>query len=99
MVNMPYWAVKQPRNVLKAFWKHIKFRNLKPATRDIFVYSIQLSTYLFKRETCKFVYIQSHYRVYVSAHTYYLYSRFIFRQILFNVVCKAFSRVQIKVGA
>lgn len=29
----------------------------------------------------------SHYRVYVSAGTYYLKSRFILRQMLFNVVC------------
>ena len=41
-------------------------------------------------------YTPSHYRVYVSASKYHLKSRFIFRQILFNVVCKAFSRVQLK---
>ena len=50
----------------------IKFRNLKRARGSIFVYSIQLSTYLLKRETCKFAYTLSHYRVYVSARTYYL---------------------------
>ena len=46
-----------------------KFRNLKRATGSIFVQSIQLSTYSFKRETCK--YTPSRYRVYVSARTYY----------------------------
>ena len=75
-----------------------KFQNLKCATGRIFVYSIQLSTYLFKHETCTFVYKLSHYHVYVSARTYYLRSIFIFCQILFNVVCKAFSPVQIKVN-
>ena len=81
------------------FWSGFNFRNLKRATDSSFVYSIQLSTYLFKRVTCKFVCTPSHYRVYVSACTYYLLSRFIFCQILFNVVCKVFSYVQIKVNA
>ena len=39
-----------------------KFRNLKRATRSVLVHSIQLSTYLFQRETCNFVYTPSHYR-------------------------------------
>ena len=73
-----------------------KFRNLKRAARSVLVHSIQLFTHLFKRQTCNFVYTPSHYRVYVSTRTYYLSSRFIFRQILFNVVCKALSRVQIR---
>ena len=71
----------------------IKFRNLKRTTEGILVHSIQL-----KRETCKFVTTPSHYRVCVSARTYYLKSRFILRQILFSVVCKAFSLVQIEVS-
>ena len=50
----------------------IKFRNLKRGRGSIFVYSIQLSWYLLKRETSKFVYSLSHYRVYVCARTYYL---------------------------
>ena len=47
----------------------------------------------------KFVYTPSHICVYVSARTYYLHSRYIFRQILFDVVCEAFLCVQIEVGA
>ena len=45
------------------FWSGFNFQNLKHATGSIFVYSIQLSTYLFKRVTCKFVCTPSHYRV------------------------------------
>ena len=81
------------------FWSGFNFRNLKRATDSSFVYSIQLSTDLFKHVTCKLVCTPSHYRVYVSACTYYLLSRFIFCQILFNVVCKVFSYVQIKANA
>ena len=47
---------------------------MKRATGSIFVYSIQLSTYLFKLETCKVVYTPSHNHVYVFARTYYLES-------------------------
>ena len=48
-------------------WTSIKFLNLKHATESIFVYSIQLSMYLFKHETCKFVYTPSYYHFYISA--------------------------------
>ena len=68
-----------------------KVSKFEACYEEDFCYSIQLSTYLFKREPCKFVYTPSHYRVYVSARTYYLKSRLIFRQILLNIVCKAFS--------
>ena len=50
----------------------LKFQNLKRATGSIFVYSIQLSTYLFKSQTCKVVYTPSHNHVYVFARIYYL---------------------------
>ena len=91
---------KAAKKCFKSFlemWTSIKFLNLKHATESIFVYSIQLSMYLFKHETCKFVYTPSYYHFYISAHTYNLKSGFIFCQIVFNVVCKAFSCVQIKV--
>ena len=50
----------------------LKFQNLNRATGSIFAYSIQLSTYFFKRETCKVVYTPSLNRVYVFARIYYL---------------------------
>ena len=50
----------------------LKVSKFEAFYKKYFFLSIQLSTYLFNREACKFVYTPSHYRVYVSARTYYL---------------------------
>ena len=97
MVNISYQQIKQPRNVLKLFGNvnEYKVSKFEACNRDYFC--LQYSAlYVFAQAWNMQVCV--HYCVYVSARTCYLWSRFIFRQILFNVAFKASSRVQINVG-
>jgi len=54
MVHISYQRIQQPRNVLKYFWKCKGgwIFEIWSVLQGVFLFS----TYLFKRETCKFVY-------------------------------------------